>query len=618
MKIEQNKDNYIIQDEVLKSSKNYAAIYARISSEKENNSIDAQISGGKTVLNKKNLLLYAVYKDHVSGYNTPPPDRTGFGKLLEDAKSGCFKTIIAFQHDRIVRNLNDWVNLKKQLSKLGIKIIYSDDNEYNSEGSLQGEFLENLIVMVGELEPNNILERTNNGRLQRRKEGVYNAARNTPFAYERIDLSIKSDTPSKSNSRYIVKPLKAIFVQYLFCEAKEVLGENSKKFEIEDIKRNVLSKITSLRPINDDESLGKLLSFAITTKEKLIKTHEKESFLTEIIKLLRKYLEGKTHVEINIELTEIVRHLSSTSNINSILKSSIYGGYMLLDTKEKDKGIIIEGKTARLKEGNTFKEITNVATIIDKNTFAKVYCYMRMPSLLQVKKPDFIFKGKLKCGYCNVLLNITDGLLQCTNVGDKKHPKCRAYATNSIIESILDIIIDGAFDKSNDGFNNFCNSIKEKTDALRKELQKLRDNKMFELKNYLVSKDKYSIKLIQDKQNEINLLLYKISAFANELSYIYKLQQLIKFYNNSSSEIKKSNTNISKMKAEIISHILSNEDIFKPILNKLIKEIKVITIDHKRSIKCRFTVNYGFQYTRPIDPNKLNTNNPSYIPPCIY
>lgn len=612
--MEKNKDDNKKEDLILKDPKNYAAIYARISSKKDNNSIDAQISGAKTVLTKNNLFLYAVYTDHISGYHTPPPDRAGFGKLLEDAKSGCFKTLVAFQHDRIVRKLNDWVNLKKQLKKLGIKIIYSDENEYNSEGSLQGDFLENLIVMVGELEPNNILERTNYGRLQRRNEGMYNSAKNIPFGYDRKDILIDSETKSKSKSRYVIEPLKAIFIQHLFYEAKEVLGENTEKFKVEDIKRIVLDKIEYLRSVPNDKSLAELLSYANTIKKKLIETHEKESFLEEIIRILKEHLEKTASVNINKELTEIAIHLDSTSNINTILKSSIYGGYMLKDSNEKDEGIIIEGNTARLKEGDTFKEIINLAPIIDKNTFEKVYCYIHMPSLLKVEKPDFLFKGKLKCGYCNVLLNLTDGLLQCTHV-DKKHSKCKAYAKNSVIESILDIIIDGAFDKSKDGFNNFCNTLKEKTDELRKELQKLRDKKMFELKNYLVSKEKDNgyIKVIQDRQNEINLLLYKISAFANELSYIDRLQQIIKLYNNSAPEIKKSNSDISKIKATIINHIVSNEDIFKPVLGKLIKEIKVITIDHKKDTKCRFTINYEFNYERPVKADKS-----SYIPTCIY
>jgi len=612
--MEKNKDENKKEDIILKDPKNYAAIYARISSKKDNNSIDAQISGAKAVLNEKNLFLYAVYTDHISGYHTPPPDRPGFGKLLEDAKSGCFKTLIAFQHDRIVRNLNDWVNLKKQLKKLGIKIIYSDENEYNSEGSLQGDFLENLIVMVGELEPNNILERTNYGRLQRRNEGMYNSARNIPFGYDRKDIPIDIETKSKSNSRYAIMPLKAIFIQHLFYEAREVLGENKEKIKLEDIKRIILSKIKYLRSVPNDKYLSELLSYANTTKEKLIENHEKESFFNKIIKILEEHLEEETLFIIDKELSEIAIHLDSTSNITTILKSPIYGGYMLKDSKEKEKGIIIEGNTARLKEGDTFIKLKNVAPIIDKNTFAKVYCYMHLPSLLKVEKPDFLFKGKLKCGNCNVLLNITDGLLQCTHV-DKKHPKCKAYAKNSVIESILDIIIDCAFDKSKNGFNNFCNSIKGKTDELRKDLQKLRDKKMFELKNYLLSKDKDKscIKVIQDRQNEINLLLYKISAFANELSYIDRLQQIIKLYNNSEPEIKKTNAHILKIKSIIINHIISNEDIFKPVLNKLIKEIKVITIDHKKDIKCRFTVNYEFNYEGPTKADKS-----SYIPTCIY
>ena len=169
-----------IDNKLLNNPDNYAAIYARISSKKENNSIDTQVDLAKTALNGKNLLVYGVYTDYVSGHTISPPDRKGFGKLLEDAKAGCFKTIIAYKHDRIVRNLNDWVNLTAQLRKLNIKIIFSDITEYVPDKSLQGEFLENLIIMVAELEPSNIQERTNNGQVQRRIQGVYNSGKHSP------------------------------------------------------------------------------------------------------------------------------------------------------------------------------------------------------------------------------------------------------------------------------------------------------------------------------------------------------------------------------------------------------------------------------------------------------
>jgi len=576
------------ENKILKNPKNYAAIYARTSSKIENNSIDAQIIKAKNLINNKNLLLYAAYVDTVSGYSISPSDRDGFGKLLEDAKAGCFKTLVAYKHDRIARNLNDWVNLKNQFRKLKIKIIFSDDTEYSSDDSVQGEFLENLIVMVGELEPNSIKERTSAGKLQRRQEGVYSSGKHIPFGYLREASNIKN--PSKGKSHYTIDPLKAIFIQHLFCEAKEVFGK--KTIKVENIRRNLESRITKLLKVPSLKVLSEVLvTYANDIKSRLVNSHEKEVFLNEISRLLYTHLNESKLEIIRAELVIIKDHLNDTSNINSILKNSTYGGYMLLKLNEEDNelGVIIEDKIPRLKEA-AFIRLTNVAPIIDKKTFAKVYSYMLMPSILKEKEPNYLFKGNLKCGgKCKVLLHLSNGLLQCN---------CKSYGKDSVIEAILDIIIDDAFGKSDTGFNSFCNAIAVKVIVLRVDLQKLRNKKLSELKDYLSSKNQSYVKTIQHIDDEINTLLDKIATYADELSYINKLQQVIKCY-NSVPKTKELDSNISIVKASIITHIISNQNIFNSVFNKLIKEIKVSTIEKKDALKCRFTINYEFNYVTP-------------------
>ena len=130
---------------------------------------------------------------------------------------------------------------------------------------------------------------------------------------------------------------------------------------------------------------------------------------------------------------------------------------------------------------------------------------MRMSSIMKENEPNFLFKGKLKCGKCNRLFHFTNGLLQC-NKG------CKPYAKNSVIEATLDIIIDDAFENSKDGFNNFCNTIEEKLIYLRNCLQKLRNTKVSLLQQYLSNKDKRYIQIVQDNQDAINTLLNKIAT----------------------------------------------------------------------------------------------------------
>lgn len=588
-----------IKNKILENPRNYAAIYARISSKKDNNSIDAQINKAKMLLNNENLLLYAVYTDHVSGRTTSPPDRAGFGKLLQDAKSGCFKTIIAYKHDRIARNLSDWINLKSELRKLGIKIIFSDGTEYTSDNSLQGDFLENLIMMVAELEPNNINERASNGRNQRRLQGVYNAANNEPFGYKRIDTNSKH--PSKGKSYYQIEPLKAIFIQHLFCESRDILGE--KILKIAPIKQKLLSFINNLlKPASLEILSDMIIQYADDIKIRLVKEYGKKYFIENITKALHEYIENTPPDDIICDLKDIKGHLDSTSNLQNILSNPIYGGYMLLDPNEKNQGIIVDDSIPRLNK-KSFIEITNVAPIVDEKTFSKVYSYILMPKVLKEAEPNFLLKGKFRCGNCKQLLHYKDGLLQCTS----QKPNCKIYAKTSVIEAALEIILDDALKNSEDGFNNFRGTIEDKVHHLKKELEKLRNEKMSILKNYLYSKDERYVKDIQSKQDDINLILHKIASYSHELSSINKLQELIENYNNLIPEIKSSNFIIPKIKSLIISHILSNQDMFNSVFDKFIKEIKVSTIEKRDDIKCRFTINYEFQYNKPSD-----------LPTCIY
>lgn len=585
-----------IENKILNNPENYAAIYARISSKKDNNSIEAQISKAKIALNNENLLLYAVYTDHISGRTVSPPDREGFGKLLADAKAGCFKTIVVYKHDRIARSLNHWISLKSQLKKLGIKIIFSDDTEYTSDNSLQGDFIENLLVMVAELEPNNINERVSYGREQRRSEGIYNSANHIPFGYDRKNTNSK-DT-SKGKSYYEIKPLETIFIQHLFSEANDVLGK--KDIQIEKIKETLSKVINKFLEINLLTTLNsELKSFAENIKTKIMKHSAKETFLQNIIEALCTYLKEKSIDDIKTELKVIQKHFSNTGNLQNILSNPIYAGYMLLNSKEEHQGIIIKDKKIPILNEQSFVRIRNVAAIIDKKTFSNVYSFMLMPQILKGKEPNYLFKGKLKCGNCNVYLHFTDGLLQCTNAG--KRTGCKAFGKNNLIEAILNIILDDAFNNSNEGFNKFRDTIDDNLKYLRNDLENLRKTKMILLKEYLKNKDKRCIEAVNTNQDEINFILHKIANYEYEIDNINKLQKLLKHYNKSDIKSKKSNLDISKIKSTIISYIISNQDYFNSIFDKLIKEIKVKPIEQKNDFKCRFTVKYEFKYNKPGD-----------------
>jgi len=74
--------------------KDYAAIYARTSSKNDKFSIDSQIEKCIKKLYDEKLLLHNIFKDKESATSKHFSERPNFGRLIEDLKSGMFKTLI--------------------------------------------------------------------------------------------------------------------------------------------------------------------------------------------------------------------------------------------------------------------------------------------------------------------------------------------------------------------------------------------------------------------------------------------------------------------------------------------------------------------------------------------
>lgn len=583
-----------VNNEILENPRNYAAIYARVSSAKDNNSIKAQIEKAKFILNERNLLVYAVYTDHVSGRTTPPPARAGFSKLLADANAGRFKTLIVYKHDRIARNLKDWIELKNELKKIKVNIIFSAETEYISDNSIQGDFLENLMVMVAELEPNTINERSSNGRNFRRLQGVYNSASNIPFAYIREKITpfnnnLKENNVSNIKSFFKKKSLEAAFVEYLFNYFNKAIENNDTKTTLKNLQKDSLEFL--------DEIILNLSFENLDNLEKIYSGSIKLNLISE----LKSKLKVKDEIgDINQALEYIKKRISKIANIENILKNDTYGGYQLKDARDKTLGIILDKNSTRLNF-NSFEKLINVeGPIVDKDTFEKVYCHMYLPTLLKQKEPDFLLKGKLVCGHCKRKMHLHEHLLKCTD--KNRQNKCMSYVKTNLIESILDVIIDDAFMQSDTGFKKFLASIDEKLVRYNAELQKLRNLKMHMLKDYLNSKNQKYIDAINYKQKEINELLQKIAALQERLYTIKTLEKNITSnYFDRKAIVKTSEHLITFIKAQIIDYIINNENIFNSLFEKIIKTVEVKTIESKDSNKCSLSINYEFVYKKHSD-----------------
>lgn len=583
-------------NKIINNPKNFAAIYARISSTKENNSINAQIELAKETLSKRSLLVYGVYTDHVSGRKTPPHLRSGFGKLLEDAKAGCFKTLIIYRLDRLVRNFDHWIQIKETLNKLDIEIIFSDESQAIPNNSPQSEFLQNLTVMVAEMEPDTINLRASTGRKIRRQEGAYNPARTPPFGYYR-ELRDSTEENRISKSIFIEEPIKLAFIKYMFIKFSLFIMEEkndltgNKKASIERLVNSSIKLITEIE-IN--------LKNNSTSLKKAINPFSAEY---ELYNCINKFIKLNSLEFISNELQQIKFHYlidsktlkkKNPSNINSTLRNSIYAEYMLLDSNNELKGL--EGNnTTDYKEEideDAFIKTNNLRGVIPYDVFKIVYSYLIYKDLGRIDRtPNFMLKNKLKCS-CGKKLRLTNNYyLHCGN------DKCIVFSKKELLELILSQIIDCTLSKSNNALKEFMNKITKKIEINNQNINYHKTNKFQAVADYLNSNDSSYIDLIHKKNETINSYTKLCCEYRKELSYIIELYDEINNYNSKltdANDIDFISLSVQKSKRKIIDYIFNNEELFTPILNEIIKEIQVITDENTTTFKGEVKLKYEF------------------------
>lgn len=572
--------------------KNYAAIYARISGTRDNNSISAQVQLANNALDEKKLLVYDVYTDHISGKTTPPHKRKGFGKLLLDARAGCFKTLIIYRLDRLVRNYKDWIEIKTTLTKLGIELICSDENQFFSINSSQGEFFQNLTVMIAEMEPDTINLRASNGRKFRREQGAYSCGSNVPFGYLRESRD-ELDSEKISKSSFIQEPIKLAFIKFMFLEFYRLILEEksspNNKATISAVYDNLESAINYIETYNDYDEIP--FSSDLTN-----------SSLCFLYKAINGFIKSKGSKLVSDEINEVKSHYlvssrtlkkRNTNNILTCLKNNTYAGRMLKDSNHPYKGLMhtndIESNSVyeELIDENSFIETNNLVGIIPYNVFKIVYSYLIYEELGKIDNtPEFLLKGRLKCSCNKKLKAIDDIYLHCGN------SKCPAFIKNDLLKFIVGEIINDCLSKDKTTIKTFLNKLNRKVEINTQNIRYHKLNKFDAVANYLNSKDDTFIDLIYTKNNSIDSYTKLCTQYRKKISSITILfNEVIGSSEGNSNEI---NSNFSNYSIKIVDYILTSEELFIPIFSEIIKEIKVKINNEHSKPKGTLEIEYEF------------------------
>lgn len=154
------------------------ALYIRVSTSKqaeEGFSLEAQ---------KDKLQAYctaqgwAVADEHVfvdAGLSGKTVERPAFQAMLEAAKAGNVRRVVAMKLDRIGRNVREFLATVDALQRVGVDLVLV--KESFDSGTAHGKFALTMFAAIAELEASQITERTMTGRRQKAKEGQFNGGR---------------------------------------------------------------------------------------------------------------------------------------------------------------------------------------------------------------------------------------------------------------------------------------------------------------------------------------------------------------------------------------------------------------------------------------------------------
>lgn len=167
------------------------AIYARVSTDKQGESVSHQISllrdyakhqGNDWIVND----AYVYRDDGVSG--TMITKRYAVQQMIQDAKSGLFDTVLFKGISRFARDIVDAVNMLRIFRSLNIRVISFEEN-YDSAKS-EDDFLFTIHAAVAQQESAKIGLRTRLGHYELAKQGKWVKGR-TPFGYGKDTVTKK-------------------------------------------------------------------------------------------------------------------------------------------------------------------------------------------------------------------------------------------------------------------------------------------------------------------------------------------------------------------------------------------------------------------------------------------
>ena len=441
----------------------YAAIYARESNKNAPNALETQKYACRKYAHEKGLLIYGIYSQFGSAFKEPYFKREKFMKMLEDARLGCFKSIIVTRRDRVTRNFDEFIKLRNMFEELGIQVLYSNDIQLNEENDYACTFIENIIMALAEMEPRRINKRSEDGRRAKALKGIYDKL-------PPIGLLSEKDT---ENEKY------------------------KKKYYKDGARAQVVGEI-----------------FNIYLRDKSVK--QPKDVLVRLEKNISNY-EGKK------EYQDIIKSLDA-DKIKKILSRPLYAGLCIRNIDYKYKEFYINHNSKVMKVDKVFfHECVNVESIITPSDWYEAVekWYENKESdkakNKKIRREKNLFEGLFKCRKCNEVLKYEHDMFSCRCEDSRRISK--SVLIRNIIKAIVEWI--GAHSKGNEIIEEAIRKLKEEQLQKQKDLSKLLNEQTTMLKSYLNNKQ------IDDLSNKVRknishqkLIKQKIKEISDKVDFL--------------------------------------------------------------------------------------------------
>ncbi|OFZ20068.1 MAG: hypothetical protein A2X94_09140 [Bdellovibrionales bacterium GWB1_55_8] len=144
-----------------------AALYARVSTDRQDTGLEAQLLALRDYCTSKNVIAYEIFSDtNVSGSKVSRP---GLDRMMEQARAGAFQSVVVYSFSRFARSTQHLLSALEEFKTLGISFV--SISEQIDTSSALGKAIFVIVAAVAELERELIRERVRTGICNARSKG---------------------------------------------------------------------------------------------------------------------------------------------------------------------------------------------------------------------------------------------------------------------------------------------------------------------------------------------------------------------------------------------------------------------------------------------------------------